>query len=177
MRILLSVLLLLGSVSIAKADQLFGITLHENILNYANNYDVKNAARHIEADDPFREIQVIPPITNSQFSEYWLGFDAMRNSIEEIATFSKMPDLNTCIKYMNSWLPRLERRFSVNLDYGEFVSGDMLSYSHDGTLRDRSQVTVRCNVAGADGVSLYLGWRSDYLTRAVNDYYDNLEKF
>jgi len=31
MRILLSVLLLLGSVSIAKAYQLFGITLHENI--------------------------------------------------------------------------------------------------------------------------------------------------
>lgn len=165
------------AVNIAKSDQLFGISLNENVLNYANNFDVNNAPRHVEAEHPFKEIQIIPPIQNSQFSDYWLGFDSMYNSIEEIVTFSEMPDLNTCIRFMNSWVPRLEQRFSVNLDYQEFVSADIVSYSNDAVLTDRSQVSVRCNVFSGEEVSLYLGWRSDHLVTAVNAYYNNLEKF
>ena len=78
---------------------------------------------------------------------------------------------------MQSWIPRINKKFSVNLEQFEQAGDGMFTtgaYAHFWIKNREDYIDIRCNHYGSDGsVSLYLMWRTEDLNLAIEEFYND----
>jgi hypothetical protein len=169
------ILIFSSGVAMAKDIEVFGVKTLENVFEYVDS--LSTAEPHSETlGRKYDQIWITPPKLNSVFAHHALVYDRDTKTVQGLSSFGEMFDFDYCLGQMDTWIPRLNTRFSTVLEKFEVRDGGISTEgaSSDVYLMNTEQyIDIRCN-RYSDGTNwLVLLWRTRSLNDAVSEYYND----
>ena len=116
------------------------------------------------------------PIENLQLKDYWIKISPS-NIIHKISGNSEVANEKYCMRQIKKWARMLEEKFQKNSEFQQFEAGRINISSYNIKLNNNDFLSARCNSYEDGVVLLWVYWESKEYSSAVNEYYDQLEKF
>ena len=158
---------------------LFGINFYSKATDYFDNNSIRSAEQDIEtlSSRGFTTFSIEkPPIKNNQLREYLITIST-KNNIHKIMGNTEVANKKYCLRQIKKWSGLLEERFKKNAEFQEFESGSINVSSYNIYLDNNDFISARCNTYQDGAVLLWVYWESEKYSSAINEYYDQLEKF
>lgn len=160
---------------LAKDINIFGMENQKDVYEYVDSlYDAEPNAETLGG---YNSIWITAPKPHASFEYYNLDYEIETNLVHGINAQAEMFDLDFCIEQMQSWIPRINKKFSVNLEQFEQAGDGMFTtgaYAHFWIANREDYIDIRCNHYGSDGsVALYLMWRTEDLNLAIEEFYND----
>ena len=162
-----------------KVESLFGINFYSKADDYFKKYLISSAVQDTEtlSSRGFKNFLIEkPPIKNNQLKEYWITI-SNKNKIHGIQGNTEVASNKYCLRQIEKWSKMLEKRFQKKSNFEEFEAGSINISSYNIYLNNNDFITARCNSYEDGVVLLWVYWQSELYSSAINEYYDQLEKF
>jgi hypothetical protein len=160
--------------AVAKDIKVFGMKTLESVFEYVDS--LSDSEPHAETlGRKYNSIWITPPKSNDSFDYYGLVYDNETKTVQGVQVYGLIFEFDYCVGQMEGWIPRLEKRFSTNLERFEPTQGDgLMTVSAGGWVMDNTHyISIRCNQYADGEVGLIFFWRTESLSDAVSDYYDD----
>ena len=168
-------LMFYSGFAVAKEIKVFGVKTLESVFEYVDS--LSSAEPHNETlGRKYNQIWITPPKLNSSFEYYGLIYDKETKTVQGLKSYGEMFEFDHCLGQMEAWIPRLEKRFSTNLEKFERNSDGMMTVAAGNwvyVMDDEQYIDIRCNQYSDGGIGLYLLWRTGSLAEAIEEYYDD----
>jgi hypothetical protein len=172
-RFLIIVFLLMFSsgFAVAKDTKVFGIKTLESVFEYVDS--LSDSEPHAETlGRKYNQIWITPPKLNSSFEDYQLIYDNKTKVVQGMIGIGEIFEFDYCLGQMEAWKPRLEKRFSTNLEKFEQNHDGMMTVAAGSFVMDGEQyIDIRCNQYSNGAIWLIFLWRTAALEEAIVEYY------
>ena len=158
---------------------LFGINFYSKATDYFPEYLIRSAGKDSEtlSNRGYKSFSIKkPPIENFQIKDYWITISS-KNDIHSIMGNTKVANEKYCLRQIKKWAGMLEDRFQKDANFKQFEAGKINISSYNIFLDNNDFLSARCNSYEDGDVRLWVYWNSKEYSSAVNEYYDQLEKF
>ena len=158
---------------------LFGINFYSKATDYFPEYLIRSAEKDTEtlSNRGYKSFSIKkPPIENFQIKDYWITISS-KNDIHSIMGNTKVANEKYCLRQIKKWAGMLEDRFQKDANFKQFEAGKINISSYNIFLDNNDFLSARCNSYEDGDVRLWVYWNSKEYSSAVNEYYDQLEKF
>ena len=158
---------------------LFGVNFYSKATDYFPEYLVRSAEQDNEtlSNRGYKSFFIEEtPIKNTQLKDYWITVTS-KNYVHKIMGNTEVANEKYCIRQIKKWAGILEERFQKNANFSRFVSGTIKIASYNIDLDNNDFLSARCNTYEDGVVLLWVYWESEPYTSAMNEYYDQLEKY
>ena len=158
---------------------LFGVNFYSKATDYFPEYLVRSAEQDNEtlSNRGYKSFFIEEtPIKNTQLKDYWITVTS-KNYVHKIMGNTEVANEKYCIRQIKKWAGILEERFQKDANFSRFVSGTIKIASYNIDLDNNDFLSARCNTYEDGVVLLWVYWESEPYTSAMNEYYDQLEKY
>ena len=158
---------------------LFGVNFYSKATDYFPEYLVRSAEQDNEtlSNRGYKSFFIEEtPIKNTQLKDYWITVTS-KNYVHKIMGNTEVANEKYCIRQIKKWAGILEERFQKDAIFSRFVSGTIKIASYNIDLDNNDFLSARCNTYEDGVVLLWVYWESEPYTSAMNEYYDQLEKY
>jgi len=172
-RFMITVFLLMFSpgFAVAKDIKVFGVKTLESVFAYVDS--LSSGEPHSETlEEKYNQIWITPPKLNSSFEHYQLIYDNNTKVVQGIIGIGEIFEFDYCLGQMEAWKPRLEKRFSTNLEKFERNLDGIMTVGAGSFVMDGEQyIDIRCNQYSDGTIWLVFLWRTAALEEAIKEYY------
>ena len=91
---------------------------YENISKYSTSF-ATDSEPDSETLGGYNQIYIDPPRAHVAFEWYGVSYNIKTNLVESINATKVMFDIDFCTEQLDSWIPRIEKKFSVKCVYKE----------------------------------------------------------
>ena len=158
---------------------LFGINFYSKAIDYFPKSTIRLAEQDTEtlSTRGYKYFYIEkPPIENFQIKDYFITISS-ENYIHSIMGNTEVANEKYCLRQIKKWAGMLEERFEKDANFKEFESGKINISSYHMYLDNNDFLSARCNSYEDGVVRLWVYWNSKEYSSAINEYYDQLEKF
>ena len=160
-------------------NSLFGINFYAKAIDYFPKYLINSAEQDIEtlrARGYKSFLTEKTPVKNIQLKDYWITISS-ENIIHKIMGNTEVANEEYCIRQVKKWASMLEKRFQKEAEFKQFEAGSINISSYNIVLDKNDFLSARCNSYEDGAILLWVYWESNEYSSAINEYYDQLEKF
>ena len=158
---------------------LFGINFYSKATDYFPQYLIRSAKQDNEtlSNRGYKSFFINKtPVKNYQLKDYWITISP-KNYIHKIMGNTEVANEKYCLRQIKKWAGMLEERFQKDSEFAKFESGPINISSYNIYLDNNDFLSARCNSYEDGVVLLWVYWESKEHTSAINEYYDQLDKF
>ena len=157
--------------AVANDIKVFGMKPLESVFEYVDS--LSNSEPHIETlGGKYNQIWITPPKLNNSFENYGLIYDNETKAVQGIIGAGEIFEFDYCLGQMEAWKPRLEKRFSTNLEKFERNLDGIMTVGAGSFVMDGEQyIDIRCNQYSDGTIWLVFLWRTAALEEAIKEYY------
>ena len=158
---------------------LFGINFFSKAADYFPKYLIRSAKKDIETLNKrgYKSFFIEnTPVKNNQLTDYWITISS-DDYIHKIMGNTEVPNEKYCIRQIKKWSGMLQERFQKDPEFTKFEAGTINISSYNINLDNNGFVSARCNSYEDGKILLWVYWESEEYSSAINEYYDELDKF